>query len=65
MTSCLEGNHKKRVLKIMLLWLGELRRSMQLGRWPRWIMGEVERVELLLLEKVNKLKESCCWMKGK
>jgi hypothetical protein len=33
---------------------------MQLGRWPTWIMGEVERVELMLLEKVNELKERCC-----
>ncbi len=31
---------------------------MQLERWPRWILGEVETVKLLLPpEKVGKLKE--------
>jgi hypothetical protein len=58
MTPCLEGKYKRRMLKIMLLWLVELRRSMQLERWPRWILGEVETVKLLLPpEKVGKLKE--------
>jgi hypothetical protein len=65
MTSCLEGKHERRVFKIMLLWLVELRRNMQLGRHLRWIIREVEWVKLLLLEKVNNLKESCCWMKGR
>ncbi len=56
---------KNKTTQNMLLWFMEMKRNMQLGRWSRWILGEVEKVELLLSKKVNKLKESCHRMKGR